>query len=64
MECEFYTTEDIALLTGKDKYEVELLIKKLNEKLKNECNKYHLEPLIQEGKILKDYFIKRMEINL
>ena len=64
MECEFYTTEDIELLTGKDKLEVELLINELNEKLKFECNKHHLEPLIEEGKILKDYFVKGMEINL
>ena len=64
MEYEFYTTEDIELLTGKDKFEVELLINKLNEKLKNECDKHHLEPLIEEGKISKYYFIKGMEIYL
>lgn len=62
MSSEFYTNEDIQLLTGKDKNEVEILINDLNAKLKNEYEKYHLEPLIQEGKILKDYFVKGMEI--
>jgi len=64
MEYEFYTNEDIQLLTGKDKVEVEILINELNNKLKSECDKYHLEPQIQEGKILKDYFLKGIGVNI
>lgn len=64
MENDFYTNEDIQLLTGKNYKEAELLIRDLNNQLKTEYKKYHIDPLIQEGKILKDYFIKRMEINL
>lgn len=64
MEFEFYTNEDIQFLTGKDFEEVEMLINDLNCEIKAECDKYHLEPLIYEEKVLKDYFIRRMEINL
>lgn len=64
MDSEYYTNEDIQFITGKDYKEVELLIKYLNNQLKTEYKKFHLEPLIQEDKVLKDYFKKRMEINL
>jgi len=64
MDNEFYTKEDIQLLTGKDMQEIELIIKSLNEELMLEYEKHHIKPLLYEEKILKDYFMKRMEINL
>ena len=59
---EYYTIKDIQLLTGYSKRKVYLLIKKLNQEIKERYKNY--KPVIFENKIEKIYFIKRMEIEL
>lgn len=59
---EYYTIKDIQLLTGYSKRKVCLLIKKLNQEIKERYKNY--KPVIFENKIEKIYFIKRMEIEL
>ncbi len=59
---EYYTIKDIQLLTGYSKRKVYLLIKKLNQEIKERYKDY--KPVIFENKIEKIYFIKRMEIEL
>ena len=59
---EYYTIKDIQLLTGYSKRKVYLLIKKLNQEIKERYKDY--KPVIFVNKIEKIYFIKRMEIEL
>ena len=59
---EYYTIKDIQLLTGYSKRKVYLLIKKLNQEIKERYKDY--KPVIFEKKKKKIYFIKRMEIEL
>lgn len=58
---EFYTVNDILLLTDLSIDDVNTLIDKLNQEIIDRCKKYHLTPTIRKGRILKDYFMKRME---
>ena len=59
---EYYTIKDIQLLTGYSKRKVYLLIKKLNQEIKERYKDY--KPVIFENQIEKIYFIKGMEIEL
>ena len=59
---EYYTIKDIQILTGYSKRKVSLLIKKMNQEIKEKYKEY--KPIVFENKIEKIYFIKRMEIGL
>lgn len=59
---EYYTIKDIQILTGYSKRKVSLIIKKMNQEIKEKYKEY--KPIVFENKIEKIYFIKRMEIEL
>ena len=59
---EYYTIKDIQILTGYSKRKVSLIIKKMNQEIKEKYKEY--KPIVFENKIEKIYFIKRMEIGL
>ena len=59
---EYYTINDILLLSGYSRRKVCLIIKKLNQEIKERYKDY--KPVVFENKIEKIYFIKRMEIEL
>ena len=59
---EYYTIKDIQLLTGYSRRKVSLIIKKMNQEIKEKYKEY--KPIVFENKIEKIYFIKRMEIGL
>lgn len=63
MNLEFYTNDDIQFLTGMNFRETRKFIKKINKKIKADCEKYHLEPEIYKDKVLINYFGK-MGLNL
>lgn len=59
---EYYTIKDIQLLTGFSKRKTYGIIKKINLEIKQKYKNY--SPVIFKNKIEKNYFIKRMEIEL
>lgn len=64
MENKYYTIDDIQTIMGISKLEAGNLIRKLNAELKIMYEFYQIKPLIKKGLIAKDYFIKRMEIEI
>lgn len=61
---EYYTVSDIQILTGYKEAEAYDLIEKLNKEIKQRYKTYPIKPLIFVDKIEKNYFLKRMEIEL
>lgn len=61
MENEFYTNKEIQLLMGVSLEESNKLICRLNNELIEKYKEYHLDIPVYDDKILKEYFVKRME---
>jgi len=64
MESKYYNLEDIKMITGLSEIEAYKIIEKLNNELKLIYKNYQLKPVIKQGLVAKDYFIKRMEIGI
>ena len=61
---EYYTINDIKILTGYNEKQILLIIKKLNDEVLEKYKNNNLKPLLFVDKIEKNYFLKRMEIEL
>ena len=64
MNNEYYTVNDIQLITGLNEIQAYHIIKILNDEIKDRYESYSVKPLIFVDKIDKQYFLKRMEIRL
>lgn len=64
MENSYYTVKDIELITGLNEVTAYNIIKELNTEIKDKYKDYQIEPLVFNDKIEKNYFLKRMEIEL
>lgn len=60
----YYTIEDIKILTGYKEQKIRLIIEKLNNEILKKYEKKRIKPLLFNNKIEKEYFLKRMEIEL
>ena len=61
---EYYTISDIKILTGYTEKQIRLIIKKLNDEVLEKYKNNKLKPLLFGDKIEKEYFLRRMEIEL
>lgn len=61
MENEYYTIDDIELITGYDEEDILFIIKKLNEEIKNKYSSSCVKPLLFDRMIEKKYFLRGME---
>lgn len=61
---EYYTINDIKILTGYNEKQIRLIIKKLNDEVLEKYKNNKIKPLLFVDKIEKNYFLKRMEIEL
>lgn len=61
---EYYTINDIKILTGYNEKQILLIIKKLNDEVLEKYKNNKIKPLLFVDKIEKNYFLKRMEIEL
>ena len=61
---EYYTINDIKILTGYNENQIRLIIKKLNDEVLEKYKNNKIKPLLFVDKIEKNYFLKRMEIEL
>ena len=61
---EYYTINDIKILTGYNEKQIRLIIKKLNDEVVKKYKNKKIKPLLFGDKIEKGYFLKRMEIEL
>ena len=61
---EYYTINDIRILTGYNEKQIRLIIKKLNDEVLEKYKNNKIKPLLFVDKIEKNYFLKRMEIEL
>ena len=61
---EYYTINDIKILTGYNEKQIRLIIKKLNGEVLEKYKNNKIKPLLFVDKIEKNYFLKRMEIEL
>ena len=61
---EYYTINDIKILTGYNEKQIRLIIKKLNDEVLEKYKNNKIKPLLFVDKIEKKYFLKRMEIEL
>ncbi len=61
---EYYTINDIQILTGYDEKKIRLIIKKINEEIEEKYRNNILKPLLFVDKVEKKYFLKRMENKL
>ncbi len=59
---EYYTINDIQILTGYTKNQIRLIIKKFNDEIMEKYQNEKLKPLLFGDKIEKKYFLRRMEI--
>ena len=61
---EYYTIDDLKILTGYNEKQIRLIIKKLNDEVIEKYKRNKMKPLLFGDKIEKNYFLKRMEIEL
>ena len=61
---EYYTINDIKILTWYNEKQIRLIIKKLNDEVLEKYKNNKIKPLLFVDKIEKKYFLKRMEIEL
>ncbi len=61
---EYYTINDIQILTGYNKKQILNIINKLNQEIKEQYKNKKIKPVIFDNKIEKKYFLRRMEIEL
>lgn len=61
---EYYTINDIKILTGYNEKQIRLIIKKPNDEVLEKYKNNKIKPLLFVDKIEKNYFLKRMEIEL
>lgn len=61
---EYYTINDIQILTGYNKKQISDMINKFNQEIKEKYKNKKIKPLIFDNKIEKKYFLRRMEIEL
>lgn len=61
---EYYTINDIQILTGYNKKQILNIINKLNQEIKEQYKNKKIKPIIFDNKIEKKYFLRRMEIEL
>ena len=59
---EYYTINDIQILTGYTKNQIRLIIKKFNDEIMEKYQNEKFKPLLFGDKIEKKYFLRRMEI--
>lgn len=64
MEKLFYTAQDISEMLGYSKDKAYRIIKELNIKLKEKAKEENKEVLIFNGRINKDYFDKRIKLEV
>ncbi len=62
MEKLFYSAKDVSEITGYSKNKSYDIIRKLNNELKEKFKDKENKPLIFDGKINKEYFDKRIQI--
>lgn len=60
---EYYTINDIQILTGYSRKKIRLIIKKLNEKIIKKYNYVKLKPLLFNDKIEKNIYLKEWRLN-
>lgn len=61
---EYYTINDIQILTGYPEKKIRLIIKKMNNEIIQKYKNKKVKPLLFGDKIEKKYFLRRMEIEL
>ena len=61
---EYYTINDIQILTNYDKKKIQIIKKKINEEIEEKYRNNILKPLLFVDKVEKKYFLKRMENKL
>ena len=64
MEKKFYSVKDVEALTGFSKSKAYKIIKDLNIEIKEKEQNKEEKSLIFDGRINKEYFDKRMKVNI
>ena len=62
MEKLFYSAKDVSEITGYSRNKSYDIIRKLNNELKEKFKDKENKPLIFDGKINKEYFDKRIQV--
>lgn len=61
MENEYYTIDDIELITGYDEKDILVIIQKINEEIMKKYESSQVQPLLFDRMIEKKYFLRGME---